>query len=204
LLVACGGGGGGESAARAPVTAPPAENSAPAVSGNPPSSALNGRVYSFRPEAIDPDGDALTFSIANRPAWASFDETTGRLRGTPSPAELGVSSDITITVTDGATSVALPAFSITVVAVATGVATLGWIPPTNNTDGTALTDLAGFNVYWGTEEGDFPNSASIENPGLAAYVIDQLTPATWYFTVTAVTATGVESSFSNVAAKTVM
>jgi len=29
-------------------------------------------------------------------------------------------------------------------------ATVSWIPPTTNTDGTALTDLAGYKVYYGT------------------------------------------------------
>jgi hypothetical protein len=40
-------------------------------------------------------------------------------------------------------------------------------------------------------------------PGLATYVVDQLTPATWHFVVTAVNGNGVESSLSNRATKTI-
>jgi hypothetical protein len=62
---------------------PPPSNSAPTISGTPPSSVLEGVQYRFRPSASDPDGDTLSFSISNRPAWAAFDSATGELSGTP-------------------------------------------------------------------------------------------------------------------------
>ncbi len=61
-----------------------------------------------------PDGDALTFSIANKPDWASFDAATGLLNGTPPPAAVGTNSDITISVSDGQATVSLAPFSISV------------------------------------------------------------------------------------------
>jgi hypothetical protein len=81
---------------------------------------------------------------------------------------------------------------------------LSWTPPTQNTDGTALTNLAGYRVYWGTSQGNYTNSTTISNPGLSSYVVEQLTPATWYFALTAVNAAGAESSYSNVASKQVL
>ena len=79
-----------------------------------------------------------------------------------------------------------------------------WNPPTQNTDGSPLTNLTGYRVYWGTQQGDYPNSVIVNNAGLSSYVVDQLTPATWYFTVTALNAGGFESAFSNVASKQVL
>ena len=46
-----------------------------------------------------------------------------------------------------------------------GSATLSWAAPTKNEDGTALTDLAGYKLYWGTTPGSYPNSVTINNPG---------------------------------------
>jgi hypothetical protein len=67
-----------------------------------------------------------------------------------------------------------------------------------------LNDLAGYRVYWGTQQGTYSNSTTIANPGIATYVVDQLTPARWYFVVTAYSSTGVESGNSNVASKQVL
>ena len=181
----------------------PAPNRAPTISGAPATSVLQGTAYSFQPTASDADGDTLTFSIANRPAWATFDAATGRLHGTPGAGNVGTTTGIVITVSDGKTSASLAAFGITVQAVATGSATLSWLPPTTNTDGTPLTNLAGFKVYWGTTLGNYSSSATIMNPGLTRYVVENLTPNTYYFAVTAVNSAGVESVFSNAASKTI-
>ena len=68
--------------------------------------------YNFQPTATDADGNALTFSISGRPAWASFNSSTGRLSG--SPTQSGSHSNIVISVRDGTDTVSLPAFSIQV------------------------------------------------------------------------------------------
>jgi hypothetical protein len=163
---------------------------------------MQGSAYSFTPTAADADGNTLTFSVANLPGWATFNSSTGRVTGTPSAAQVGTYSNITISVSDGSASASLAAFNIQVVATATGSATLSWTPPTQNTDGSALSNLAGYKVYWGTSQGNYSNSVNID-AGLSRYVVEQLTPATWYFTVTALNATGVESGFSNVTTKTI-
>jgi hypothetical protein len=78
-----------------------------------------------------------------------------------------------------------------------------WSPPTTNTDGSPLTNLAGYKVYWGTQQGNYSSSVTLNNPGLTSYVVTNLTPGTWYFTVTSLNSQGVESSFSNAASKTI-
>ena len=211
LLAACGGDDDPAAAANAPTgsTPPPSTpppsggNSAPRITGTPNTTALQGGAYSFAPSATDADGNTLTFTVANAPAWATFDSSTGRLSGTPSPAQIGTYANITISVSDGSASASLPAFGIQVVALATGSATLSWTPPTQNTDGSPLNNLVGYRVYWGQTQGNYSNSITVNNAGLASYVVEQLTPATWHFAVTALNAAGVESGFSNVASKTI-
>lgn len=85
-----------------------------------------------------------------------------------------------------------------------GTATLSWLPPTEYTDGSPLTDLAGYKIYYGTAIDDYPNVITIDNPGIATYVIDNL-PAgnTYYFVITSFGSGGIESEYSAVGSKTI-
>jgi hypothetical protein len=209
LLTGCGGDDSEESAVASltpPSSGSPtgASNRAPTISGSPPLSVVQGAAYSFAPAAVDPDGNALSFAVSNKPSWATFSTSTGQLSGTPSASQVGTYPNVVISVSDGSATASLTSFSIQVVGTATGSATLMWTPPTQNTDGSPLTNLVGYKVYWGTSQGNLNNSATLNNPGLASYVVDQLTPATWYFSLTAVNGAGVESSFSNTASKRVL
>jgi len=180
-----------------------AENQVPRISGAPLTAISVGTSYSFRPAASDPDGDELQFQISGLPAWATFDEATGQVSGVPSLADVGVYPNVTIRVSDGITPVALNAFSIVVTQISTGTATVSWLPPTQNTDGSPLTDLAGFRIYYGTSVTDASGSIDIANPGITTYVVENLYPATWYFRVRAYSADGTESLPSNTASKTI-
>lgn len=207
VLAGCGGGssssGTGASSAtdqNSPVTA---QNQRPRISGTPPSTINAGDTYQFQPSASDADGDALAFQISNLPSWATFNPVSGALTGTPTSADVGTTSNIVISVSDGLTSTTLAAFSVAVTQISTGSATISWLPPTENTDGSALTDLAGYHIYYGTSATALTQTVTITNPGLTAYVIENLAAATWYFVVRAYTADGTESASSNVASKTI-
>jgi len=178
-------------------------NRAPTISGTPAASVAVGTAYSFRPTVSDADGDTLTYSIVNRPSWASFSTSTGVLSGTPTAAQVGSYSNIVITVSDGKASASLKAFSIAVSAVANGSATISWTPPTRNSDGSTLTNLAGYRIYYGTSSGSMTRSVQVANAGIATHVVDNLSPATWYFAVRAYSSSGAESAASNVASKTI-
>lgn len=90
-------------------------NGAPTISGTPALSINQDTLYSFIPTATDTAGDTLTFSITNKPTWATFEPATGALTGTPTNADIGITNGIVISVSDGTLSASLPAFSITVV-----------------------------------------------------------------------------------------
>jgi hypothetical protein len=186
------------------VQAAPQTNLPPVISGSPPTSALAGQAYSFQPSASDPNGNALTFSISNKPAWAIFSTTTGRLNGTPTPSDVGTYANIVIRVSDGTSMVALAAFSITVTQVTNGAATISWIPPTQNTDGSPLTDLAGYRIYYGTSPSNLDQMVELSNPGLTSYVVENLAPATWYFTMVSLSIDDTESEPSGIASKRIL
>jgi Putative Ig domain len=187
------------------VVAPAAPaNTPPTISGKPPTSATVGTPYTFTPTASDSDGDALSFSVQNLPSWATFSIATGTVAGTPAAANVGTNSNIVISVSDGHTSASLPAFSIDVSQPATsGTATLTWIAPTTNTDGSALTDLAGYHIYYGTSPSALSTVIDIANPATTTYTIASLTSGTWYFAVNAYTTSGLESSLSNTGSKSI-
>lgn len=181
---------------------PPTSNGSPLISGSPDTSLVVSTPWSFTPTASDPDGDVLSFSVTNRPTWTQFDSKTGRLWGTPSQA--GEYGPITITVSDGESSKSLKAFTLFASQPALGSATISWVPPTQNTDGTALTNLAGYKLYYGTSPGAMAYVTSITNAGQTSQMIENLSAATWYFAVTAYTKGGLESGKSTVVGKTIL
>lgn len=180
-----------------------ASQAALAITGKPGNAAVQDTQYDFQPAVHNPEGTRLRFRITGKPDWASFQRRTGRLTGTPTPAEVGMQYHVQISVSDGAETAALPAFMITVVAYGTEQVTLAWQPPTENEDGTPLIDLAGHRIYWGTVEGEFPNVIDVDNAGLSTYVVDNLVPNTYYFATTAFNSEGLESVLSNVARATI-
>ena len=178
-------------------------NRAPTISGSPATSVLEGQAYSFTPNAGDADGDPLSFTITNRPVWASFDAATGRLAGTPAAGTTGGYANVTIRVSDGTTTATLPAFTVNVQAVANGSATLSWTPPTTRMDGSPLTNLAGYRIRYGTSSGSYPNVITIPNGGVTNGVVSNLVPGTYYFVTTAFDAAGYESNFSSPVSTTI-
>jgi hypothetical protein len=177
-------------------------NPPPVISGQPVTQLTVTRPWTFQPSASDPKSEPLTFTVANKPSWATFDPATGKLSGTPGAGAVGTYSNIVVAVTDGTTSVALPMFALVVQSLPVEAATLSWTPPTKNVDGTALTNLAGYRIYYGASSTTLGQVVEIRNAGVSAYVVENLTPGTWYFAVTAFNADGKESAMSNIASKT--
>jgi hypothetical protein len=218
-LAACGGGGGGSDTAAQTSTGAPgtpatpatpsssAPNIAPEISGTAPSAVVAGQTYSFTPSATDADKDTVTFTIANKPDWLSFNAATGLLSGT-APAAAGTFAGIEISATDGEAVTSLPAFTITVNAAAAGGATngsvsLAWTPPTQNDDGSTLTDLSGYKIHYGTESGNYSQTVDVENPGLSRFDLSSLPQGQIFIAMTSVNASGAQSAFSSEVSVTV-
>ena len=84
-----------------------------------------------------------------------------------------------------------------------GTATINWAIPTKNTNGSALTDLAGFKVLYGTSSTTLSQSKLVNDPKATSTAIAALGTGTWYFAVRAVNSQQVESANSAVGQKTI-
>ena len=221
-MTGCGGGGGGGSSSGAtptgsdnppPSSAPgnPSGNTAPTISATPATTATVGAAYDLAPTAQDADGDTLAFSIAGKPDWATFNTATGRLNGTPQTA--GTAANVVISVSDGKSSVSLPAFTITVAAAGTSNPTpvpvsgkavaLSWDVPTRTVDGQTLTDLSGYRIHYGRSADALTESIEIESAGANTYTVQIPKSGTYYFAVRAITSNGGESALSNVISRAI-
>jgi hypothetical protein len=206
-------------------TPTPTTNTPPTISGTPPTTGTEGGSYSFQPTASDANGDTLTFSVQNLPGFAYFSTSTGKMWGDLHSWDVGTWKNIIISVSDGTTTVSLPAFSITVYAAGTapapeptpeptptptpsptpttGSVTLNWAPPLQNTDGTSLTNLAGYKIIYGTSASALTNTVTVPTAGVASYTIDNLASGTWYFEVSSYNSAGTQSAPSNVVSVTI-
>lgn len=214
-LTGCGGGGSSDSngtasttgttgtsgtAALAGASSSAAAGAQPTIQGTAPGTATVGQTYNFQPQGSGGSG-TLSYTIANKPAWATFNASTGDLSGTPSSSDVGTDANVEISVTDGSSVASLPTFTITVAASSVaqggpGTVTLTWQPPTQYSDGSPLTSLAGYNIYYGTASQSYSQTIKVSNPGLSNYVVQNLPAGTYYFAIAAYDSTGAQSSFS--------
>jgi VCBS repeat-containing protein len=153
-------------------------NDAPTMNGTPATTIAEDSAYSFIPVGADVDANTtLTYSIVNPPAWATFNTTTGELSGTPTNANVGITTGIVISVNDGTVTTALSAFDLTV---------------TNTNDaptisGTPATTIAEDSVYSFT-----PTAADVDSGAALTYsIVNKPTWATFNPTTGALTGTPV-------------
>jgi hypothetical protein len=194
-IAACGGGGGG---------APGTGNAQP-----PSASGLTIAITSPNADQIDTTDEVMNISgTASSDAgvtavsWSSDKGQAGTAIGTDSwtvdqvPLELGANT-ITVTATDAAGDSRTDTIVINRESKGTGTATLSWEAPTQRTDGTALTDLAGYTIHYGRMSGVYDYQIDVNTPGVATYVVENLVPGDWYFSLSAYDSAGLESDFSN-------
>lgn len=177
----------------------------PTITGSPPTSIAAGSTYRFQPVGKDAAGNPLYYNIYNKPDWATFSVATGLLSGTPAATQTGTYSGIVIRTTDGNEGVSLPPFSITVkpAAATASEATVSWVPPTENTNGSALTNLAGYTIHYGTSPAALTGLIEVAGATATSYTVKNLAAATWYFAITAYNSSGEASALSGLASKTI-
>ena len=168
-------------------------NAVPTIAGAPELTVLAGAQYSFTPASFDADGDPLTFTIANKPTWAAFDPATGRLSGTPAAVNAGNYANVSISVSDGKSSAALSSFTLLVTQVGQASINLNWTAPTQNTDGSALTTLAGYRILYGTNPSALTGSVTVSDPAATTFTVSGLNSGVYYFAMVAFTVNGAES-----------
>src|SRR5262249_25591330 len=164
------------------------------------STSGSGSVSSDAPSLVNPsvgviergssaNESPITAALDNpAPSQPASDGTT--TTGTGSGGTTGTGSGGTTGTGTGGTVASNPP--------STGSATLDWTPPTENADGSALTNLAGYTVYYGTSPTNLTQSVKIANPGLSAYTMTNLAAGTWYFAVSSYSSSGAESVRSGI------
>lgn len=132
-------------------------------------------------------------------AWSGDKGVSGQ----EASVALDADSTFTLTCQDGTGASVNASVDVTVGAVNTGTATLRWTPPTKNTDGSDLTDLRGYVIYYGTTSGNYTEVLPVNDNTIDSYVVEDLAAGTWYFAVSAVDTSGNESVPSNEANKVI-
>jgi len=155
--------------------------STPTIAGTPATSVVAGQPYSFTPTVTDPSGASLSYSIVNRPTWATFNSASGALSGNPKTANVGSAANIVISVSTTGAPVSLPPFAIQVLAAADSAPTISgspagtvaaggdysFTPVAGDPDGNALTfsvlsapSWMSFNTKTGELSGTAPTSVT--------------------------------------------
>jgi Putative Ig domain len=189
------------------ITPTPARGSASAPStaltleGAPPPNAAVGARYSFQP-TVSPSSAGVKFAISGQPAWITFDTSTGALAGTPIAADEGTTGHIVVTASVGSSSsTSLTPFTIqvhpAVTVTPTVSAALSWIAPTENADGSPVTDLAGYRIYYGTNAADLTSKVDVSGAQSTTYVLKGLSNGRYFFAVVAFNSLGFDSGYSS-------
>jgi Calx-beta domain len=84
-----------------------------------------------------------------------------------------------------------------------GSATLSWTAPTVDTNGEPITDLAGFNIYYGKSPTTMTSVIAVNSPASGSYTISNLAAGTWYFAVAAYNSQAMVSPHSAAVSKSI-
>lgn len=141
-------------------------------------------------------------------SWESDHGEKGQASGTDSweveniPLQIGANT-ITVTATNSARESRTDQIVINRESAGTGSITLSWIAPTQRTDDTPLSGLAGYRISYGRMSGIYDYEIDVPNAGIVTYVVENLVPGDWYFTLSAYDSSGLESPPSNEVLRTV-
>lgn len=144
--------------------------------------------------AISPVTPTLTWSSSGvSSCTASSSPTDGKWSGSVATSGSLAVGPITTTTT----------YTLTCSSPTDTTATFAWTAPTTNTDGTVLTDLAGFRLYSGAN-GVGSLVASITSPSATSYQLTNLQVGNYSWYLTAYNASNIESGPSNNATKSIV
>lgn len=161
------------------------------------SSIAKETTQQFTATGIYSDGTAL--DLTAQVVWSASDTSVTTISTSGLAASVAAGS-ATITAVFGSIS---GTTSLTVTSATTaGSATLAWDAPTTNIDGTPLTDLTGYKIYFGTSSGNYTSVIDVGN--ITTYTVSNLSSGTYYFAVRSYDASGIESDFSNEASKSIL
>ena len=139
---------------------------------------------------------SLIIDAAGNWSYAA-DNTQAAIQNLATGATL--TDNLTISSADGTTH----PISITIVGVdennVTANITLSWTAPAAREDNStlSLSAIAGYRIYYGTSQGQYPNNAVINDGSATGYTFNNFSSATYYFVVTTIDTDGRESQHSS-------
>lgn len=151
----------------------------------------------------DSDSEVVSVIWENDRGGSGTAEGTAKWQATAIPLELGVNT-ISVTASDIDGDSTAATMVVNRESTGKGSVTLSWNAPTERTDGTALTDLAGYRIYYGRMSEVYDYEIDVESPGILTYVVEDLVPGEWYFVAAAYDSDGNESDYSNEVSRTVL
>lgn len=184
----------------APTTPTPTPTPTPAAPSSP--SQGNGNVTvqlnAASPWIASAGSTQLTWSSEDASGCQASGDWSGNksLSGTETVRSLTEDKSYTLNCSSGSEN----AVAITTVAIRQ--ARFSWNVPTTKADGSTLSNLAGYRLYWGTTSGKYTQTVQINNPQARSHVL-ALNPDTYYFAFVSVDSSGAESTFSNELSKVV-
>jgi len=161
--------------------------------------------FSTSPGSVSQNGSTtLSWNSTDATSCVASGDWSGNksISGSESTGSLTIDSQYTLTC-DGAGGSVNESVNVAVALSNNGTALMSWIPPTENTDDSPLTDLAGYKIYYGTSPGSYSDTEIINNPGLTSFLIENLASADWYFVMTSFNSSGVESDYSTEVSKNI-
>jgi len=139
----------------------------------------------------DRGGSGIASGTAN---WVASPTATWQAGNIP--LKLGANT-IIVSATDVEGKVSTDQLTVNREMTGTSSAALSWNPPQQRTDGTPLTNLAGYRIYYGRMSETYDYQIEIDNPGVVTYVVEGLVPGDWYFVAAAYDSQGLQSERSN-------
>jgi fibronectin type III domain protein len=140
-------------------------------------------------------GAAIVGSLAIALAGCGDDDSGASglgATGTSPPTTVADTASGSPTTGGGSSTTAPPAST----PASSSAVTLAWEAPTENSNGTPITGLAGYKIHYGTAPQEYTQVVSVSNPSLSRYVLDSLPSGTYYFAITAYNSQGMESALS--------
>ena len=172
-------------------------------------SPINTPVMDTTDATVSLAGTAESESGISRVIWANDRGGEGIADGTDAwqtgavELELG-ENKITVTAEDTVGATISETLTINRESGENGSVTLAWDAPTARVDGSPLTNLAGYKIYYGRMSGVYDYEIAIDNPGVSTYVVENLVSGDWYFALAAFDAEGLESEHSNEVAQNII
>lgn len=147
-------------------------------------------------------GTASSSNGIHQVTWQTDAGATGVAEGTENWIIAGLDLElgenlVSVTAEDGAGDKASKQISIRRESGQKGSASLTWEPPTARVDGSPLSNLAGYKIYYGRMSGTYDYQIDIDNPGVSTYVVEDLVSGEWFFSLSAYDTDGLESDRSN-------